>query len=100
MLDRLRKIVLVLMAAMVLLSPFMQLDSWDNFPVSTDDLELQLIMGLCLIGMFLVFVGVAKLLPEMVRSAFIGPLVALHLIEFEAVCSGSASSLLSPPLRI
>lgn len=100
MLDRLRKLVLVLMAAMVLLSPFMQLDSWDNFPRSTDDIELQIIFGLCLIGMFLVFVGVAKLLPDLIRSAFVGPAVALHLIEFEAVRAGSVSSLLSPPLRI
>ncbi len=98
--DRLRKIVLALMMAMILLSPFMQLDSWDNFPVSTDDLELQLIMGLCLIGMFLVFVGVAKLLPELIRSAFVGPAVALHFIQSEALCANSISAFVSPPLRI
>ncbi len=100
MLDRLRKIVLVLMMVMILLSPFMQLDSWDNFPVSTDDIELQLMFGLCLIGMFLVFVGVAKLLPELIRSAYVGPAVALHPVEVEAGCAGSMSSVLSPPLRI
>lgn len=100
MLDKLRKLVLFLIAAMVVLSPFMQLDSWDNFPRSTDDIELQIIFGLCLIGMFLVFVGVAKLLPEMIRSAFVGPAVLLQLVEFQAVGAGSVSSLLYPPLRI
>jgi hypothetical protein len=100
MLDNFRKLVLFLMAAMVLLSPFMQLDSWDNFPRSTDDIELQIIFGLCLIGMFLVFVGVAKLLPELIHAAFVGPTVLLHLVEFQAGSVGSVSSLLSPPLRI
>ena len=100
MLDKFRKLVLFLMAAMVLLSPFMQLDSWDNFPRSTDDIELQIIFGLCLIGMFLVFVGVAKLLPELIRSAFVGLAVLLHLVEVQSVATGSVSSLLSPPLRI
>ncbi|HST77231.1 MAG TPA: hypothetical protein VLN58_01945 [Verrucomicrobiae bacterium] len=100
MLDKFRKLVLFLMAAMVLLSPFMQLDSWDNFPRSTDDIELQIIFGLCLIGMFLVFVGVAKLLPEMILSAFVGLSVLLHLVEFQSVATGSVSSVLSPPLRI
>ena len=100
MLDKFRKLVLFLMAAMVLLSPFMQFNSWDNFPRSTDDIELQIIFGLCLIGMFLVFVGVAKLLPELIRAAFVGPTVLLHLVEFQAGPVGSVSSLLSPPLRI
>jgi tryptophanase len=50
--------------------------------------------------MFLVFVGVAKLLPEMIRSAFVGPAVLLQLVEFQAVRASSVSSLLSPPLRI
>ena len=100
MLNRLRQVVLCLIAVMVLVSPFMQLDSWDNFPRSTDDIELQIIFGLCLIGMFLVFVGVAKLLPDMMRSAFVGPAVLLQLVEFQAVGAGSGSSLLSTPLRI
>jgi hypothetical protein len=100
MLDRLRKIVLALMAVMVLLSPFMQLDSWDNFPRSTDDIELQLIFGLCLIGMFLVFVGVAKLLPALTRSRFLSPARVFHLIDLEAVRPESALFVFSPPLRI
>lgn len=100
MLDRLRKIVLALMMAMVLLSPFMQLDSWDNFPVSTDDLELQLMFGLCLIGMFLVFVGVAKLLPALMRSSFLAPATASYLVESHESRPESALFVFSPPLRI
>jgi hypothetical protein len=100
MLDKLRKLVLFLMAAMVVLSPFMQLDSWDNFPVSTDDIELQLTFGLCLIGMFLVFVGVAKLLPDLIRAIFCGSRVAVHLVEHETVWTGSSFSVFTPPLRI
>jgi len=100
MLDRLRKLVLMLMAVMVFLSPFMQLDSWDNFPVSTDDIELQLMFGLCLIGMFLVFVGVAKLLPELMRSSFIGSIIVVQKFESEIERPGSAFCVFSPPLRI
>jgi hypothetical protein len=100
MLQQLRKIVLMLMMAMILLSPFMQLDSWDNFPTSTDDLELQLIFGLCLIGMFLVFVGVAKLLPQLISSAFLAPSLTSDLVEFEAISPKTVLSAFTPPLRI
>ena len=100
MLNRLRQLVLFLMAAMVLFSPFMQLDSLDNFPRSTDDIELQMIFALALIGMFLVFVGVASLLPELMRAAFRGLLITLHTVEFETTGAGFASAVLSPPLRI
>jgi len=100
MLDRLRKIVLLLIGVMTLLSPFMQLDSWDAFPRSTDDLELQLIFALCLVGMFLVFVGVAKLLPTVVRAILRGHAVAAHLADCELSASATTFSLLSPPLRI
>ena len=100
MLHKLRKLVLTLMMAMILLSPFMQLDSWDNFPVSTDDIELQLMFGLCLIGMFLVFVGVAKLLPVMISSTFLAPALSFHLVEYETKSPESSLFAFSPPLRI
>jgi hypothetical protein len=99
MLDRLRKIVLALMALMVLLSPFMQMDSWDNFPVSTDDIELQLIFGLCLIGMFLVFVGVAKLLPELMLSTFVRAAKAVDQVDFDSSQPEAGLFVFSPPLR-
>lgn len=100
MLDRLRKIVLVLQMAVVLLSPFMQLDSWDNFPVSTDDIELQLMFGLCLIGMFLVFVGVVRLLPALMHARCLTSVRAVHLAEFGASQPESGLCIFSSPLRI
>jgi hypothetical protein len=99
MLNRLRQLVLCLMAVMVLVSPFMQLDSFDAFPRSTDDIELQMIFALALIGMFLVFVGVATLLPELIMAAFRRNMVPLHTVEFELAGVRSASAVFSPPLR-
>ena len=99
MVNRLRQLVLFLIAAMVLFSPFMQLDSLDNFPRSTDDIELQMIFALALIGMFLVFVGVAKLLPDLILAAFGGSLITLHTFEFELAGVPPSSAVLFPPLR-
>jgi len=100
MLDKLRKIVLMLLMVVILLSPFMQLDSWDNFPVSTDDIELQLMFGLCLIGMFLVFVGVAKLLPELMLSTFFGLARAIDRVQMDTSQPKANLLVFSPPLRI
>lgn len=100
MLHKLRKTVLLLMMAITVLSPFMQLDSWDNFPTSTDDLELQIIFGLCIIGMFLVFVGVAKLLPQILQFLFLLPAKAIHWVDLITVKPLSAGVVFSPPLRI
>ena len=99
MLQKFRKLVLLLMMAMIVLSPFMQLDSWDNFPTSTDDLELQLIFGVCLLGMFLIFVGIARLIPIMMRSALRAPTLTPDLIEFAAVSPMSSLLALATPLR-
>jgi hypothetical protein len=92
--------VLVLMMAITVLSPFMQLDSWDNFPTSTDDLELQIIFGLCIIGMFLVFVGVVKLLPQIFQFLFLLPAASFHWMETVTVKPTSTGAVFSPPLRI
>jgi hypothetical protein len=100
LLHKLRKIVLVLMMAITVLSPFMQLDSWDNFPTSTDDLELQIIFGLCIIGMFLVFVGVVKLLPQILQFLLLLPAKAIHWADLITVKPLSSGIVFSPPLRI
>jgi len=100
LLHSLRKTVLLLMMAITVLSPFMQLDSWDNFPTSTDDLELQIIFGLCIIGMFLVFVGVVKLLPQIFQFLFRLPATAIHWIDLITVKPLNAGVDFSPPLRI
>jgi hypothetical protein len=100
LLHSLRKIVLMLMMAITVLSPFMQLDSWDNFPTSTDDLELQIIFGLCIIGMFLVFVGVVKLLPQILQFLLLMPAKAIQWFDLIIVKPLSAGVVFSPPLRI
>ena len=100
MLHKLRKIVLLLMMAITVLSPFMQLDSWDNFPTSTDDLELQIIFGLCIIGMFLVFVGVVKLLPQILQFLLLLPARAIHWADLIVVKPLNSGAVFSPPLRI
>ena len=73
--DRLRKtlplrlcqVVLVLIVAMILLSPFAQLDSWDSFPAGSDDLESQIICGLCGIGIIFVLAQILSLIPGFSR---------------------------------
>jgi len=100
LLHSLRKTVLLLMMAITVLSPFMQLDSWDNFPTSTDDLELQIIFGLCIIGMFLVFVGVVKLLPQIFQFLFRLPATSIRWIDLITVKPLDAGVVFSPPLRI
>src|SRR5215467_441630 len=58
---RLPKVVLVLIVLMAVCSPFMQLDSWDNFPVGTGDIEMHMISVLFETGMFFVFAGILNL---------------------------------------
>lgn len=98
--QRLRTIVLILMLAMAVASPFMQLDSWDNFPVSTGDIELQTIMDLCMLGMFFVFASVLiTLFPALRRSSRVRPATAVSVLEY---CPAGVQSLLSGfsvPLR-
>lgn len=59
------KIVLILIVLMAVFSPFMQLDSLDNFPVATGDMESHLISVLFETGMFFVFAGILKLFPTL-----------------------------------
>jgi hypothetical protein len=65
---KLPKIVLVLIVLMAVFSPFMQLDSWDRFPVATGDIEFQIISVLFEIGMFFVFAGILELFPLLLRN--------------------------------
>ncbi|HEY2170864.1 MAG TPA: hypothetical protein VGJ30_14660 [Candidatus Angelobacter sp.] len=94
------KIVLVLIVLMAVFSPFMQLDSLDNFPVATGDMESHLISVLFETGMFFVFAGILKLFPgllctnvqprSMIFSGFIHDIAPLQ----------SAFSSFAVPLRI
>jgi hypothetical protein len=59
------KIVLILIVLMAVLSPFMQLDSLDDFPIGTGDIEMHLISVLFETGMFFVFAGILNLFPKL-----------------------------------
>lgn len=100
MLHRLPKVVLVLMVVMVLFSPFMQLDSLDNFPVSTGDIELTIISILFETGMFFVFCGIISLFPALMRNGFMLPPLSFARSSLETVLPETELFSFTPPLRI
>jgi hypothetical protein len=69
-----QKSVLVLMVMMALISPFLQIDSLDQFPVNTGDFEIQVICCLCMLGMFLVFAAFIHLVPALMPGDYHPPL--------------------------
>jgi hypothetical protein len=99
MLHKLPKIVLVLIVLMVVFSPFMQLDSWDDFPAATGDIELQIVAILFETGMFFVFAGILYLLPVLLRTGVVPSLVFAGASQDDAAPETSLFSF-TPPLRI
>lgn len=98
--QQLRKLVLVLMLAITVASPFMQLDSWDMFPTLTGDIELQIIMNLCMLGMFFVLATVLmKLFPVLLISPFLVRITASPCFETEVLYPEFALCGFTPPLR-
>jgi hypothetical protein len=61
------QIVLLLLLLMAVISPLLQLHSWDKFPVSSDDIECQITDWLCSVGMLLVFAAMLKLVQVLCR---------------------------------
>jgi hypothetical protein len=100
MLHKLPKIVLVLMVLMVLFSPFMQLDSWDKFPVATGDIEFQIITVLFETGMFFVFAGILSLFPALLRSGFLLPSFTFAGASRDDAVAETSFFSFKPPLRI
>jgi len=100
MLQKLPKLVLALMVMMILFSPFMQLDSLDNFPVSTGDIELTIISVLFETGMFFVFCGLLSLFPAWMRAGFMLPPLSFARANIEAAVPDSELFSFTPPLRI
>lgn len=94
------KIVLLLIVLMAVFSPFMQLDSWDNFPVATGDMETHLISVLFETGMFFVFAGILKLFPQLLCTNVQPPSMIFSGFSREAAPLQSALSCLAVPLRI
>jgi hypothetical protein len=100
MLHRLPKIILVLIVLMAVFSPFMQLDSWDKFPVATGDIELQIISVLFETGMFFVLAGILSLFFGLLRSGFLIPSLSFAMRSAEASVSETQLSSFAVPLRI
>jgi hypothetical protein len=79
MLRRFCQIVLLLLLLMAVVSPLLQLDSWDRFPISSDDIECQVTNWLCSIGMLLIFAAMLKLVQ--VLRVFISPVLFSRSVE-------------------
>lgn len=90
------KLVLALSLAMAVASPFMQIKSLDQFPVNSDDLEIQIICCLCLVGITLVLAGMALLAPRLMRERRIPPISGDEAFDWSTVVERTAMG--SPPL--
>ena len=97
--QRLPKVVLVLIVLMAVLSPFMQLDSWDNFPVGTGDIEMHMISVLFETGMFFVIAGILKLFPALLRTGYRPPTQSRQRSVSTTSCSTSPIPLTSKKAR-
>ena len=101
MLHKLPKIILVLIVLMAIFSPFMQLDSWDKFPVATGDIELQIISVLFETGMFFVFAGILlSLFPTLLRAVFLIPSLTFTSRTADVAAPETVFSSFVVPLRI
>ena len=102
MLRRFCQVVLFLLLLMAILTPYMQLNSWDSFPVSSDDIEAQTTQSICALGMVLVVAGFLKLFFVLLR--FTAPLILFSSSEPLFVLEGRHTrrdlALQSIPLRI
>jgi len=94
------KIVLVLIVLMAVFSPFMQLDSLDNFPRTTGDIEMHLISVLFEIGMFFVFAGILQLFPKLLCTNVRPPAVSFSGFSRDVAPEQSAFFCFALPLRI
>jgi len=97
--QRLQKVVLLLILLMVVCSPFMQFQSLDDFPVTTDDFEQVVMCLLCEVGMLLLFLGIMKLLPALLRIRFLVPVPRFASSEIDDLEPQSCLLCFSPPLR-
>ena len=98
--QKLPKVVLTLILLMVVFSPFMQLDSWDNFPVATGDMETHLISVLFETGMFFVIAGILKLFPAQLSTGYPPPTMTFSSFVREVDPIQTHFSSFAVPLRI
>src|SRR5436309_15894270 len=94
------QVVLVLLLLMAVFSPFMQISSPDQFPIAGDDLETQIICGLCGIGILLVLARILQLVQKLGRSSFVIPPRAMRSRAVEESAYEPISPHLILPLRL
>jgi hypothetical protein len=91
--------VLLLMVALALLSPIIQRNSPDNFPVAGDDIELQALCILSGAGIFLLLARWLRILP-LPNSSLIRRPVSLPVAASDESQIKDSSLHLFLPLRI
>ncbi|HET7870872.1 MAG TPA: hypothetical protein VFL42_00050 [Terriglobales bacterium] len=95
------QLVVAALLLMAVLTPVMQLDSWDKFPVSSDDIEIAVTICLCILGMGLVFTRILKTTPTLLRLLFQVPMLSrIASSSRESNPIISAKPLSDTPLRI
>jgi hypothetical protein len=99
MIHRSCQVVLLLMVALALLSPVIQRNSPDNFPVAGDDIELQAFCILSGAGIFLLLARWLRIRPVLYSSLICRPVV-LRVVASTEPQIKDASLHLFLPLRI
>ncbi|MGE5321924.1 MAG: hypothetical protein ACM3SW_03640 [Actinomycetota bacterium] len=97
------KIVLLSLLLMAVLSPLLQLNSCDRFPVFSDDIEALITYCLCSFGMSLVLTRVLKLIAVLSRAIvpFLLPASLQEpFVTYEGHAVQCGPELLLIPLRI
>src|SRR5947209_18621787 len=100
MLRRIDQIVLILLLLMAVLSPFMQLSSFDQFPAAGDDLETQIICGLCGIGILLALARILQVVQTLSYTQCLIPARTIRLCATDEFSNGLVSPHWVIPLRI
>ena len=78
---RLARVLLYSLLLMAVLTPLLQLDSLDRFPVTTDDIEVQVTYCLSTVALLLVLAQVLKLIPLFLQGKVDGLLMAVRPLE-------------------
>jgi hypothetical protein len=100
MLRTLSQIVLVLIVSIALVSPFLQNDSPDLFPVAGDDVELSIISILSGVGIFLLLARWLKIVPVLVGRIVPGFSFSPLIVEESSQRLHAGPFHLVVPLRI
>jgi len=101
--QKIGKIILLSLMLMAVLTPLLQLHSCDRFPVSTDDIEDEIMYCLCSLGMVLVLTRVLRLISALARVIL--PFLLPNRSEWALFTEAASMSprlplLLVVPLRI